>query len=254
MIDWRRQRTLFLIALGFLTRIPIPRTVEHSAENLNAAARYFPIVGLLIGVAAVLIYQVTLQLWPANLAILLSMIATIVLTGAFHEDGWADSCDGFGGGWDRDQILAIMKDSRLGTYGALGLSLMLALKFMALQTLHDAALIIPALLLAHSWSRLLAISYLFNFSYTREADSKVKSLATQLTPNGLRIAIVSMLPLIFLISLKQVLWVIAALLIWRWLFGRYIIKRIGGYTGDCLGAAQQVAELLIYLVLAAHAI
>jgi adenosylcobinamide-GDP ribazoletransferase len=181
------------------------------------------------------------------------MIATIVLTGAFHEDGWADSCDGFGGGWDRDQVLAIMKDSRLGTYGALGLGLMLALKFMALYALHDVALVMPALLLGHSWSRLLAVSYLFDFSYTREADSKVKSLARQLTPNGLRIAIVSMLPLVFLISFKQLLWVVAALLIFRWVFGRYITRRIGGYTGDCLGAAQQVAEVLVYLVLAAGA-
>jgi adenosylcobinamide-GDP ribazoletransferase len=251
MIDWRRQYTLALIAIGFLTRIPIPRTIEHSPENLSAAARYFPIVGLLIGAFAVLVYRLSLQLWPENLAILLSMITTILLTGAFHEDGWADSCDGFGGGRDRDQVLAIMKDSRLGTYGTLGLMLILALKFMALQNLHNAALIIPALLLGHGWSRLLAVSYLFDFSYTRETASKVKSVAQQLTPNGLRIAVVSMLPLIFLLSFKQFLWVVAALLIWRWVFGRYITRRIGGYTGDCLGAAQQAAEVLIYLVLVA---
>src|SRR5690242_12778473 len=117
MIDWRRQFTLLLIAIGFLTRIPIPRSVEHSDENLNAAARYFPTVGLLVGGIAVVAYQLSLQIWPANLAILISMIATLVLTGALHEDGWADSCDAFGGGWNREQVLAIMKDSRLGSYG-----------------------------------------------------------------------------------------------------------------------------------------
>jgi adenosylcobinamide-GDP ribazoletransferase len=250
MTDWRRQRTLALIALGFLTRIPIPRAVAFSAENLNAAARYFPLVGLLVGAFAALIYGVAILLWPPSLAILLSMGATILLTGAFHEDGWADSCDGFGGGWDRERILAIMKDSRIGIYGALGLGLMLALKFAALQQLSGTH-ILAALLIGHAWSRLLATSYLFDLPYARTTDSKVEAVAAPLSNNSLRIAVLSALPLIFLISLTQTLWIIAVLLVWRWSFGRYCQRRIGGYTGDCLGAAQQVAELLIYLVLVA---
>ncbi len=251
MFDWRQQRTLFLIAVGFLTRIPIPRSVQHSTENLNAAARYFPITGLLVGLLGGGIYQLASLLWPGNLAILFSMLATIVATGAFHEDGCADSCDGFGGGWDRAQVLAIMKDSRLGTYGAVGLGLVLALKFSALQTLHSSGSVFAALLLGHAWSRLLATSYLFDCNYARDDASKVKPLATQLTVNGLLIAIVSVLPLIFLISLTQFLWITVMLLFWRWAFARYFTRRIGGYTGDCLGGAQQVAEVLIYLVLAA---
>jgi len=250
MIDWRRQRTLALIAVSFLTRIPIPRSVEFSTANLNAAARYFPTVGLLVGAFAAAIYTLTISLWPVAIAVLLSMVATIVLTGAFHEDGWADSCDGFGGGANRERILAIMKDSRIGTYGALGLGLMLALKFAALQQL-SSTLILPALLIGHAWSRLLATSYLFDLPYARATDSKVADVATQLSMNSLRIAVLSVLPLIFLISLTQAIWIIAVLLVWRWSFGRYCQHRIGGYTGDCLGAAQQVAEVLIYLVLAA---
>lgn len=250
MIDWHRQRTLAFIALGFLTRIPIPRSIEHDAENLNDAARYFPAVGLLVGAFAALAYTVAAQFWPPAIAVLSSMIATVLLTGAFHEDGFADSCDGFGGGWERAQVLAIMKDSRIGTYGAVGLGLILALKFAALHSLAIAS-IVPALLIGHCWSRVLATSYLFDFEYARDDDSKVKPLATQLSPAGLQIAVLTAVPLIFLISLAQVLWLIAVLMIWRWAFGFYFRRRIGGYTGDCLGAAQQVAEVLIYLVLVA---
>ena len=250
MIDWHRQRTLAFIALGFLTRIPIPRSIEHSAENLNDAARYFPAVGLLVGAFAALAYTLAALIWPPAIAVLLSMIGTVLLTGAFHEDGLTDSCDGFGGGWDRTQILTIMKDSRIGTYGAMGLGLIVALKFIALESLAASA-IVSALLIGHCWSRLLATSYLFNFEYAREEGSKVKPLATRLTPGGLQIAALCALPLVFLIEPLQVLGIVVALAIWRWAFGRYFTRRLGGYTGDCLGAAQQVAEVLIYLVLLA---
>lgn len=251
MIDWRRQRTLAFIALGFLTRIPIPRSIEHNAANLNDASRYFPAVGLLVGLCGAAVYAIAAQFWPAGIAVLLSMAATILLTGAFHEDGFADSCDGFGGGWERAQVLAIMKDSRIGTYGTIGLGLMLALKFAALQSL-PATSIASALLLGHCWSRLLATSYLFDCDYARDDDSsKVRPLATRLSATGLQVAVLTAVPLILLASLTQVLCLLAILLAWRQGFARYFRRRIGGYTGDCLGAAQQVAEVSIYLVLAA---
>lgn len=250
MIDWHRQRTLAFIALGFLTRIPIPRSIEHDAANLNDAARYFPAVGILVGAGGALVYAAAAQWWPQGIAVLLSMAATILLTGAFHEDGFADSCDGFGGGWSRAQVLTIMKDSRIGTYGAIGLAAILALKFAALQTL-PAALVIPGLLVGHAWSRLLATSYLFDLDYARDDDSKVKPLATQLSATGLQIAALSVAWLVFAIPAWKVLAIVALLLALRWAFGAYCKRRIGGYTGDCLGAAQQVAEVLIYLVLAA---
>ena len=251
MIDWHRQRTLAFIALGFLTRIPIPRNIEHSPDNLNDAARYFPAAGLLVGAFAAAVYALAAQLWTPSIAIVLSMAGTLLLTGAFHEDGFADSCDGFGGGWNREQVLTIMKDSRIGTYGAAGLGTILALKFFALQALAPTA-VVPALLIGHCWSRLLATSYLFDFEYAREEGSKVKPLATRLTSAGLQIAALTALPLVFLVEPLQVLAAIAALAAWRWAFGRYFTRRLGGYTGDCLGAAQQVAEVSIYLVLAAN--
>lgn len=252
MLDWSRERLLFFTALRFFTRIPVPADIAHNQADLDGAARYFPLIGLVVGLTGALVYAVAVYLWTPALALLLSMAATVLLTGAFHEDGFADACDGFGGGWRPEQILHIMKDSRIGTYGAVGLGLLLALKFSALEALDNAALVVPALLVGHTWSRLLATSYLVDFEYVREAaDSKAKPLATRLAGRDLRIAAFMVLPLALLISVWQILVIAAVLLLWRWCFGYYMTKRLGGYTGDCLGAAQQVAEVLIYLVLVA---
>lgn len=251
-IDWRRERDLFFTALRFFTRIPVPGSLPHSGDGLDAAARYFPLVGLLVGAIGALVYGVAIWLWTPALAIVIAMFTTIMLTGAFHEDGFADTCDGFGGGWQRQQILDIMKDSRLGTYGALGLGLLMATKFLALEALDNAGLVAVALLVGHTWSRLLATSYLVDLPYVRDDEtSRSKPLATRLSGNGLRFAVVTSLPLVLLISFWQFLVVAVVLLLWRWYFGYRMTRRIGGYTGDCLGAAQQVAEVLIYLALVA---
>lgn len=257
MPDWRHERNLFFTALAFLTRIPIPAATPYSPEHMHASARYFPIVGMIVGGFGALVYLLAAQIWTAPIAILLSMAATVLLTGAFHEDGFADSCDGFGGGWRREQVLTIMKDSRIGSYAAIGSILLIALKFFGLLALAPAAQVAApavgcALIVAHAWSRLLAISYLFDLNYVRDdATGKVKPMATQLSRNELLIAALSATPLLLLIGLRKTALVVAVLLLWRWLFAKYLQRRIGGYTGDCLGCAQQVAEVLIYLVLGA---
>lgn len=253
MPNWRHERDLFFTALAFLTRIPIPTNTPYSPEHMNASARYFPIVGMIIGSIGALVYYLAAQMWTTAIAIALSMAATILLTGAFHEDGFADSCDGFGGGWRREQVLAIMKDSRIGTYAAVGLILILSIKFLGLLALAQPTRIVCALIVAHAWSRLLTISYLFDMDYARDDDtSKVKPMATQLSRNELLIAALSATPLLLLIGLRQTACIVFTLLLWRWLFAKYLQRRIGGYTGDCLGCAQQVAEVLIYLALSSE--
>lgn len=251
-VNWVREWNLFRTALMFLTRLPVGRSLPFSEDLLNGSARYFPLVGLLVGLCGALVYGVSVLLVTPAVAVLLSMAATVLLTGCFHEDGFADVCDGFGGGWHRDQVLAIMKDSRVGSYATVGLFLLLMIKFSTLEALDNAALVGPALVVGHALSRLLAVSYLIEYPYVRDAESsKIKPLATQMSGNALRFAVVSVLPLLLLISMWQALLVGVILLLWRYGFGYYIHKRIGGYTGDCLGAAQQIAEVLIYLVLLA---
>lgn len=111
----------FFTALMFFTRIPVPGSIPYSKELLNKALRFFPLVGGIVGGIGAGILWLGMLIFPFPLALLLSMVVTIFITGAFHEDGFADFCDGYGGGITKERILEIMKDSRLGTYGTIGL-------------------------------------------------------------------------------------------------------------------------------------
>lgn len=245
----KRETDIFFAALTFLTRIPAPTWVTFKTEYLDSAARYFPLVGALIAALSITVYSLCLPLYGHLLAIILSVITTVFITGAFHEDGFADFCDGFGGGWEKSQILTIMKDSRLGTYAAVGLALLLATKIQLLNVTNTEA--IPLMILiGHTTSRALAASYLFNYNYVQDAEaSKVKPLATSMTTNSLIfVCVCGFIPLLWLPT-KSIIAILTALIIFRSVYGFYLKKKLGGYTGDCLGAAQQMSETLIYLML-----
>ena len=254
-INWKQEFDLFFTALTFLSRIPAPKCVTFKESYLNESARYFPLVGVIIGLIAALSYALLSPFLGTLLAIILSMALTIFTTGAFHEDGFADMCDGFGGGWKKDQILTIMKDSRLGTYGVTGLLLMLATKFLALFTLAQAESslsVVIALVVAHPLSRFFSAAYIYKLEYVQDSvNSKVKPLANQMTENAFIFSGLSIVGLLLLLGPITILVLMAALLVVHFGFGRYLISRIGGYTGDCLGAAQQLSEVIIYLVLCA---
>ena len=130
--EWR----YFLLAAGFFTRIPVPQQADFEEQELNEASKYFPLIGIIVGFVGASIYLLSAIFVPQSIAVLFSMLATIYLTGAFHEDGLADSADGMGGGWDRQQILTIMKDSRLGTYGAIALFSALLAKYHLLNVIY----------------------------------------------------------------------------------------------------------------------
>ncbi len=132
------QLRLFFIALQFFTRVPIPGWVGFDPSWLHQSTRYFPLVGLGVALVAAGVYFAAAQLWPAPVAAVLSTAAGIYLTGAFHEDGFADMCDGFGGGMTRERVFEIMKDSRIGTYGTVGAGLLIALKCTLLAMLDPA--------------------------------------------------------------------------------------------------------------------
>jgi len=250
----RRELELFFTALGFFTRIPVPGWVPWSTERLNHSARYFALVGWVVGLAGALAFLLAAWLLPASVAVLLAMAVTIRLTGAFHEDGWADTCDGFGGGWEKLQVLTIMKDSRIGTYGSVGLLLMLGTKAVALTELARHGLAAPAiaLLVAHPLSRFASTSLIHLLPYVREDEtSKSKPLARRLETRELQIAAACGLTPLLLLELWQIpVLLLAVLLVSAWA-ARTFMRRLGGYTGDCLGAAQQATELTCYLVLLA---
>lgn len=240
----KQELRLFCTALMFFTRIPCARWAGSSGDDLNRAARYFPLVGVLVGGVAAAVYLAAQRFFPQEIAVLASMAATLWLTGGFHEDGLADAADGLGGGWQKEQVLTIMQDSRLGSYGALALFVALMAKFQALA--HLAPALIPALLVAgHALSRLGAVLVISTQEYVR-ASGKAKPLATRLSTGGLLLAIVcGLAPLAWLSP--ALLWALLPVaLVWLW-FSRLLQRRLGGYTGDCLGAMQQLCELTFYL-------
>ena len=255
----KKELDIFFTALMFYTRIPCPKNIDHNPDYLNKASRYFPLVGWIVGLFAFGTYCLFDYLIGPEIAVLLSMIASILVTGAFHEDGFADVCDGFGGGWTKEKILLIMKDSAIGAYGAIGVVLLLLLKLMSVNMLLKIAEI-PTLDLyityflvfvtGHSLSRLAAVSIVFTHQYSREdASSKSKPIAQNYTWREVVGAFFfGLLPLFVLSYFQwQLILVLIPVFLMRVYLARYFQKWIDGYTGDCLGATQQVCEVAFYL-------
>ena len=245
----KQQWRYFLTAVMFFTRIPIHLN-DFDEADLNKSTRFFPLVGIFVGALGALVFWLADILLPLGVAVLLSMAATILLTGAFHEDGLADAVDGLGGGWSKEQVLSIMVDSRIGSYGAIGLVLVLLTKYQALSY-QTAALIPVSIVAGHALSRLCAVLLMFTQSYVKTAG-KAKPLATRLNITELTIATsFGLLPMAFL-PIKFLAALLPVAIVWLW-FSAKIKARIGGYTGDCLGAMQQLTEIAFYLGLLASA-
>ncbi|PRC91525.1 adenosylcobinamide-GDP ribazoletransferase [Solimicrobium silvestre] len=253
---WSLQQVrLFFIALQFFTRIQIPQWVGFEADWLHHAARYFVLVGLVVASVASAVYVCAALFLPHLVAVLLSTIASIYLTGAFHEDGFADVCDGFGGASSKERVLEIMKDSRIGAYGAIGIILMLALKCSVLFYLPAPALI-ATLFIGHALSRLAATTLIWRLSYVR-AEGKAKPLAERIsTGEYITAMLTALLPMMicgvtgWLSWFSMLIGVVAVALAGLWLSALFV-RRIGGYTGDCLGAVQQFSEVAFYLAILA---
>lgn len=257
----KKELHIFFTALMFYTRIPCPKNIDHHPDYLNKASRYFPVIGWLVGGISFVVFYFAALVFSNEIAVILSIIAGILVTGAFHEDGFADVCDGFGGGWTKEKILLIMKDSAIGAYGAIGLVLLFLLKFQALTQLIDVLdtkfiiynsqfIILLLFVSAHSLSRLAAISIVFTHEYSREdATSKSKPIAQNYTwREVLGAFFFGLLPLLILAVFHwQFLLVVFPVFLTRFFLARYFQKWIGGYTGDCLGATQQVCEVVFYL-------
>lgn len=252
------------VAVQFLTRVPVP-VRRFEADALHASARHFPLAGAMVGVCAGVVLWGAATWWPAGIAVLLSMAVTAWLTGAFHEDGLADTCDGLGGAVTRERALEIMKDSRLGSYGALGLGLTLALKAAALMALLQLspAVAVAASVLAHAVSRAAAVMVLAALPYAGDVEqARAKPLAQPARWHAPVVAAAWALVVggvCGAVTAAQVpalrwLWAMVwacAVAVWCAVWFR---RRLGGWTGDTLGAVQQWSELAVYLALAAGCI
>jgi adenosylcobinamide-GDP ribazoletransferase len=253
---------LFFVALQFLTRLRVPAWVGFEPAWLARCAPYFVPVGALVGLLSGAVLWAASLVWPPVIAVLLAMAAGVYVTGGFHEDGLADTCDGLGGAVSRARALEIMKDSRLGSYGALGLVLVLALKAAALAVLAQAnvAVAVGVLVWAQGLSRALPIALMAALPYAGDlAHAKAKPLAGGVRAADLALTLAFALVLCALVvtarpalapALGTGLLAAAALGLWM---RRWLRRRLGGYTGDTLGASQQLGEIALLLgVLAWH--
>jgi adenosylcobinamide-GDP ribazoletransferase len=257
----RHQLRLFFIALQFFTRIPIPRWVGFEAEWLHHSARYFPAVGAFVGVVAALVFGTAQLFFGPTVAALLGTVATVLLTGGFHEDGFADTCDGLGGHVSRERALEIMKDSRIGAYGAMGLVLILGLKVAVLSALGALSVwsAMAALLIAHTTSRTATVLMIAWLPYAGdEAHAKAKPLAQRARLSDVLVACATTLVVVGAVVLAgshgvevgswhaAMTSLLAATLMLLWCT-RWLKKRLGGVTGDTLGATQQLVEVAMLL-------
>ena len=249
-LQWQTEWHILLTAVMFFTRIPVGE-IPYSAELLHKSRKYFPLIGYMVAAACAGSFFLALLLWPPLVSLLISCVVSVLLTGGFHEDGWIDSCDSFGGGWTPEKILTIMKDSRIGSYGTIGFFLLFSLKVASLYAIIGLSkgLFVFAVFNAHTTSRFLASCVAQNYEYVRDIDvSKSKPIASaKLEITELFVSLcITLLPYILLSNGKSLLLLLVNIPFVLYL-AEYFKKHIGGYTGDCLGAVQQSSEVVFYL-------
>jgi len=240
----RRLGNEIAVAFQFLTRIPMP-SIAFEPDSLSRATKFFPLVGVVVGSGAVLLQKLLLFHLSRPLVALIVLVCLVMITGCLHEDGLADVADGFGGGRTKDQILAILKDSRIGSYGATALTLSLLARYLLLASLsleHFAAYVISSHVLCR-WSS-LPLSYFL--PPAREQDgqgariARLTSLTSLIFGSGFSFAVVA-----FALRRSAVVPALVAIFIVV-LSGGFYARKIGGVTGDCFGATNQLTEIAIY--------
>ena len=264
-----RELQLFFLALQFLTRLPVPRWVARApfeAQSLNCAARYFALVGALVGAAGALAALLAVRLWPPAVAATLALAFTLWLTVCFHEDGLADTFDALLGAVPREKALLIMKDSRIGSYGAAALVLSLLLRVLLLAELLRVQPLLAAwaLIVAHAAGRAAAVVLMSSLPYAGdEAHAKARPLARSVRAADAAWAVVTVLVVLGLgsIGLQPSVSAVSAallplpgfasLLLLILALRAWLRRRIGGFTGDTLGACEQLGEIVSLLIFVA---
>ena len=253
-----REFRIILTTIMFYTIVPVP-AFAFRPDYLQKILRYSSLVGAVIGAVGAFVYWCIAQIFSPGvhadpITTIGALLVITAMTGCLHEDGFADLCDGLATHGSLDRKLNAMRDSRIGSAGATGLVLMLALKIAALCAI-DATQIPAALIVAHSVSRFAGGAYVFTHSYARARSDAApasgnKPIVTRMTPGDFLIAgTIASCTLLLLPDARA--FILAPILAGGfWMFGRLLEKNFGGYTGDCLGAAQQLFEVMIYLTIA----
>ncbi len=245
----------FLNALRFMTIVPVPSSETAIAPDwLSRCARYFPVVGIGVGLVSAVVLLLADRIWSPVVASLLAVAASILVTGALHEDGLADTADGLGGGSSVEKRLAIMKDSRIGTYGTLALAFSLSLRVAALADMPSWTAA-AALISAHAAARITPAFVMNALPYAGDtAAMKVSYVDASVSTHDRRFALVVVLCALLPLAFISILSLISGLLVGAALAAAvtyWARQRINGYTGDVLGAIEQMFEIGFLLGVAA---
>lgn len=253
-IDQTHWYDRVLAAFIFFTRLPLWRLHQPPRQAYSSVVEYWPLTGWLTGIVMAATVWFASIVLPAFMAVLLAVAVRMFLTGALHEDGLADFIDGFGGGGkDRERILAIMKDSHIGTYGVLGLVIYVLLLITSLASL-DPAIAALTILAADPFAKMVSSQLIQMMPYARrEEEAKSKTVYRKISVwASVSLAVQGLLPMGAFIWISGVRWDIvlfvpALVMYFLYLF---IWRRLKGYTGDCCGAVCLIVELSFYLIIA----
>jgi adenosylcobinamide-GDP ribazoletransferase len=235
----------FFTAVQFLTRLPIPRRSGSPEEQLGKASAFFPLVGMMVGCGATLVFVLLRHVLPLSASVLGAIVFAAFITNGLHEDGLADSFDGFGGGWTKERTLEIMRDSRIGAYGVLALIFLVLGKFILLSSLPPGQTW-RWLIVGHTAARWTILPLSASLRYAR-AEGQGKLVAKQVGALEMVLGTATLLLVLLFVSWQAALTAFLVTALVTLLSGLYFRARLGGLTGDCLGAANQLTEVALYL-------
>ncbi len=233
-----------LFAFQFLTRLPISG-IPYGPDSLARSAKFFPVVGLVVGLCASLLQRILMLHLNRALVALLVLTFLVLITGGLHEDAVADAVDAFGGGWNREQVLIILKDSRIGSFGALALVITILARFLLLSILplnRFTAFAVSAHVLCR-WTT-LPLSYFLHSA--RESEGQGARIAQKISSASLFIGTLLSFSIVIYLMRREFWIPLTAAIVITSLSGLYYFRRIGGVTGDCFGTTNQLTEIAIY--------
>ena len=238
-----------MIAVQFLTTLPIHGNHVREDKDLGRSMMFYPIVGLFMGAITLAIYKLVSYFFLSSVSLVIATIASIVLTGGLHIDGFADMCDGFYAGQDKTGILTIMKDSHIGTMAVIGVFCLLLLKLSLLASLLSRGKLMVAFLIVPSISRWVMTVVAASYPYARAEGGTAKPFVQNAGPTEISLSSVFILIISYFLAgpagiLISFLTVGIALLIMIW-----VKRKIGGITGDVLGGMNEISEVSALLIL-----
>src|SRR5260370_22646620 len=244
----RSAANSFLVAVQFMTRVPVSCGLEYAPDALAKSAVFFPVIGLLVGAGGAAVYLLLSPHVSRDVVVVLILVYLVVVTGGLHEDALGDAADGFGGGREKDRVLAIMRDSRMGNFGAMAITLGLLARFVFLTNL-PAGKFIGLLIAGQVLGRWTALPLGFFLPSARDNEaSQGKLIAHKITATSFAAGTILALAIVAIALRSVAVPASPVALMGAAISGFYYWRRIGGITGDCLGATTQITEIAVYLL------